>query len=135
MFSGILTKILLGLLAGSLLFGGITYAKYNWWDKPAYEKQIQDLQEAASKSKVREENKDAEISFMKDQQAIRKEKTRVKTKLHETIAEPTPDNFVDYTRRFRRVQPKGDPGVTKNGTGGSNNPNKIKSPPVIKPNG
>lgn len=104
MFGGILSKILLGVIAVLVLSNGYTYVKYNWFSKPAYEKEIRELQEAGIKAQADKFRLEGEVDFLKNQKKAQEGKVRVKTKLHETIQEPTSDNFVEYTRRFR-VQP------------------------------
>jgi len=125
MFTGIFTKILVGALGLSLLAGGGIYVKYNWFDKPAYEKEIKELQEAGIKAQAEKYKLAQEIEFLKKQQSIQKERANVKTKLRETIEEPTPDNFVDYTRRFR-VRPESGADAAKGGKGKSGTDNKPK---------
>lgn len=130
MFTGIFTKILVGALGLSLLAGGGMYVKYNWFDKPAYEKEIRELQEAGIKAQAQKYRLENEVSFLKEQQAIREEKGRVKTRLRETIQEPTPDNFVEYTRRFRVQQ--NDKGAAPGGkkTGGPKDSIKPEASPA-----
>jgi hypothetical protein len=69
MFTGIFTKILVGVLLASLLAGGGLYIKYNWFDKPAYEKEIRELQEAGIKAQAKIYKQAAEI---KDLEAAKK---------------------------------------------------------------
>jgi hypothetical protein len=52
MFTGVFTKILVGIIGALAISNAVTYVKYQWWDKPAYEKEIRDLQEAGIKAQA-----------------------------------------------------------------------------------
>jgi hypothetical protein len=100
MFTGVLTKILLGLLAGSLLWGGATYLKYNWWDKPAYEKKITDLQNANSELQVTKEKQQTEIDQLKAKQVIKRRVGDAQTKVDRNLGNS--DAVVDFFRLRRK---------------------------------
>jgi hypothetical protein len=74
MFTGVFTKILVGIIGALAIANAVTYAKYHWWDEPAYEKEIRELQEAGIKAQA-EIYKQA--SQIKDLAAARRIKARV----------------------------------------------------------
>ena len=100
MFAGIFTKILLGLLAGSILWGGGLHLKYNWWDKPAYEKQISDLQNANTELKVTTEKQQTEIDQLKAKQVIKRRVNDAQEKVDSTLGDS--DAVVDFFRVRRK---------------------------------
>lgn len=69
MFTGVFTKILVGIIGALLISNAVTYVKYNWWDKPQYEKEIRELQEAGIKAQAKIYKQASEI---KDLDATKK---------------------------------------------------------------
>jgi hypothetical protein len=119
MFSGILTKILLGLLVGSLAFGGFIYVKYNYWDKPAYEKQIKELQEARLKLEITKESQERTISQLEKQKQVVVRVTSEKVENKQALSVSVDDLFRMYERY--QLHEKGVGGANTNRRGTTTN--------------
>jgi hypothetical protein len=74
MFTGVFTKILVGIIGALVISNAATYVKYHWWEKPAYEKEIRELQEAGIRAQAQIYKQAAQI---KDLAAARRIKARV----------------------------------------------------------
>lgn len=74
MFTGVFTKILVGIIGALVISNAVTYVKYHWWDKPAYEKEIRELQDAGIKAQAKIYKQAARI---KDLAAARRIRARV----------------------------------------------------------
>lgn len=100
MFTGIFTKILVGMIGALLISNAVTYVKYNWWDKPRMERQISDLQNANTELKVSTEAKQTEIDQLKTKQNIKRRvsdgQAKVDTDLGDSAA------VVDFFRLRRK---------------------------------
>src|SRR4030042_4772082 len=76
MFGGILTKLLLGLLAASLLSSGVLYVKGKW-QAARDEKEIRELQSKAIEYQATIYKQEAEISDLAAAKKIRERQTYV----------------------------------------------------------
>ncbi len=70
MFSGVLTKILLGALGLSLAWGGFNYVKWTYWDKPGFEQEIKDLKEAKLEWEVKARAQETVVKILDKQNNI-----------------------------------------------------------------
>jgi hypothetical protein len=97
MLTGVFTKILLGIIGALVISNGVTYVKYHWWEKPAYEKEIRELQEAGIKAQAQIYKQAAQI---KDLAATRRIKARVSHESKEVDQVVTRGDDVAMRRLF-----------------------------------
>jgi hypothetical protein len=97
MFTGVFTKILVGIIGALVISNAVTYVKYHWWEKPAYEKEIRELQEAGIKAQAKIYKQAAQI---KDLAAARRIKARVSHESKEVDQVVTKGNDAAMRRLF-----------------------------------
>ena len=117
MFTGILTKVLLGALIGSLAWGGFTYAKYNWWDKPRYEAKIKVLEDANIQLEIQTKAQEATIKYLEKAQTIQRRVSREKQEIKPVVESGSVDDLDRLYGRYRpdRVRSQGKAGPPQNG--------------------
>lgn len=120
MFSGILTKILLGLLATAIASGGFIYVKYNYFEKPAYEKQIKDLQEAKLKLEIKSESQERTISQLEKQKQVTVRVTNEKVENQQALS----GDITTLKRLYDKYQLHQNSGGTTNTNRKGSTPNK-----------
>ena len=86
MFTGIFTKILIGLIGALIISNAATYLKYNWWDRPRYEKEIRELQEAGIKAQAKIYKQAAEIKDLEAAKKIRGVQTRENQEIDQVVS-------------------------------------------------
>jgi hypothetical protein len=85
MFNGVFTKILVGIIGALLISNAVTYVKYNWWDKPRYEKEIRELQEAGIKAQAKIYKQAAEIKDLEATKKLREVRTRENQEIDQVV--------------------------------------------------
>ena len=119
MFTGVFTKILVGIIGALFLSTAGLYVKYNWWDKPRLERQIADLQNANTELTVTAEKQQTEIDQLKAKATIKRRVTDDQKKVDSTLGDSAA--VID----FFRVRRKGSlPNPTHEGKGSTQPPTR-----------
>ncbi len=114
MFAGILTKILLGVIAALVLVSGYTYVKYNWFEKPAMVKEIANLKNERTELMVEKEKQQTEIDRLKTKVIVKRRVTSAQANVGKTLND---SGAVHEFFRMRRT--KSVPNPANAGKGGS----------------
>ena len=89
--------------------------------KAALQAEIDSLK---SKQQVLEDNQQATKKIVDGLAKIKRRASGEKSTMQQEIIEPTPDNYVNFTRRYR-VRPEDQTGPSRNETGAGHPPGKV----------
>ncbi len=101
MFTGLFTKILVGVIGALLLTNAITYVKYNWFDKPAFERQITDLQNKNVELTIEKEKARVEADQAKKALAVKERVTREQRQVDAIVGSGDAAGAVNFFRELR----------------------------------
>ena len=115
MFTGVFTKILVGIIGALFLSTAGLYVKYNWWDKPRLERTIADLQNANTELTVTAEKQQTEIDQLKTKTTIKRRVSDGQAKVDSTLGDSAA--VVDFFRLRRKGSLPNPPDGGKGGPG------------------
>ena len=94
----------------------MTYVKNNWWDKPRYEKEIRELQEAGIKAQAKISKQAAEIKDLETTKKFREVKARENQEIDQVVSSGDDAHMRDLFVELGMLAPRKD-GPTGPGKG------------------